>query len=147
MTIINSTAWMAFFTLLIGLFTFLLWQATKNYIEVTKKLLEQSKEAFEQSRKALETDVFSKIVFSTLQLDAQLMISGFSRSKRPTYVQDFATGILVTLENIDPSIFEKISQAIEIWHKIDTRDPAGIFYRALNETKGKQISNKSKRRS
>ncbi len=139
-----TTAWMSFFTLLIGLFTFLLWQATKNYTEATKKLLKQSKEAFEQSRRALETDVFSKIVFSTLQLDAQLMISEFSKAKRPIYVQDFATGMLVALENIDPSIFKKISQAVEIWHNVDPRDPAGIFYRALNKTKGK-VNSKTKK--
>lgn len=132
-----------YFGRIIGGFTFVLAVATIWNIWITQGLLKQSKEAFERSRRALETDVFSKIVFSTLQLDAQLMIGDFSKAKGSTYVRDFATGMLVTLKNIDPSIFDKISQAIEIWHEIDKRDPAGIFYRALNEIKGK-VNSKTK---
>ncbi len=131
-----TTAWMAFFTLVVGFFTFLLWQATKNYTEVTKRILEQSKEAFEQSRRALETDVFSKLVSSTLQLDAQLRIS--KDQHRKIHVNGFTAGMLVALEDIDPSMFEAVSKAIKAWHTFDPGDPERIFYEALDKIEGKK---------
>lgn len=119
---------MASFTDLVALFTFLLWRATKEYTEVTKKLLEQSKQA-------LTTNVFREILFSTSQLNVQLRISGFEKKARPPYVENFAIGMLAMLQSTDPSLFKKISEAIENWCKTDNKFPAITYLKALNKIK------------
>ena len=119
----------------IGAFTFVLAAATIWNAKITRDLLKQSEKAFKQSRRALENDVFRNIVFSTSQLNAQLRIAGFPLKKRPKYIENFAAGMLATLQSTDPSLFEKISKAIENWCKIDNRFPAKTFLNALEKMK------------
>ena len=123
-------------------YTFFLKKATEKYAETTEGLLKQSKEAFEQSKRALEIDVFNKIVSSTLQFDAQLSIS--RDPHKNTYVSGFAAGMLMTLEDIDLSMFKAVSKAIEAWYEINKGDPARIFHNTLDKIKGKQVSNEPK---
>ena len=78
----------------------------------------------------------SKVVSSTLQLDAQLRISGDQH--RDTHVNGFTAGMLVALEYIDPNMFKTVSTAIEVWHKIDPGDPARIFHNTLNKIEVKK---------
>ena len=126
---------MASFADLVALFTFLLWRATKEYTEVTKKLLEQSEQA-------LTTNVFREILFSTSQLNVQLRINNFDEKARPPYVENFAIGMLATLQSTDPSLFKKISKAIENWCKTDNRFPAKTFLNALEKMKQYQKAKK-----
>jgi len=130
----------------VGGFTFVLAVATIWNVKITQGLLRRSEEASRQSRRALENDVFRNIVFSTSQVNLQLRIARFPTEDRTKYVENFATGMLATLKNIDPSTFEKISEVIETWNKIDKRFPAITYLRALNKTKGKQVPNKPKKR-
>jgi len=110
--------------------------------KITRDLLKQSEEAFKQSRRALENDVFRNIVFSTSQLNAQLRIAGFPLKKRPEYIENFAAGMLATLQSTDPSLFKKISKAIENWCKTDNRFPAKTFLNALEKMKQYQKAKK-----
>jgi len=120
---------------IIGAFTFVLAVATIWNIKITWGLLKQSEEASKQSRRALENDVCRNIVFSTSQLNAQLRIANFPPRDRPKYIENFAAGMLATLKNIDPSTFERISNAIETWNKIDNKFPAITYLKALNKIK------------
>ena len=127
---------MASFTDLVVLFTSLLWRATKEYTEVTKKLLEQSAQA-------LTINVFREIVFSTSQVNLQLRMLEFEDQKRqtkktperPPYVENFAIGMLTAVQSTDPSLFKRISEAIEDWCKTDNRFPANTFLNALKKMK------------
>lgn len=104
MTIMNSTPWIAFFTLLIGFFTFLLWQATKNYTDVTKKLLEQSKEAFKQSRIAFLTDIFKDLVAYVKEQE---------KLNKPSI--DYIFKMLVAFGKIDKEIAEEVWELMKTW--------------------------------
>ena len=110
-------------------FTIVLALATIWNIRITQGLLKQSKEAF-------EIDTFNKIVSSGSQLNAELRdTKNFPQEERPDYIENFAVGMLVTLRNIDPTMFEKIGEAIEIWNKTYNRTPAITYLNALNKIK------------
>lgn len=109
-------------------FTIVLAVATIWNGKITRALLKQTRQAF-------EIDTFNKIVSSTSQLNAELRTSGFSRDERPPYIENFVAGMLVTLKNIDHTMFEKISEAIETWNKTDSRTPATTFLKALKKVK------------
>ena len=68
-------------------------------------------------------------------MNAQLRIAKFPPEDRPKYIENFAAGMLATLKNIDPSTFERISNAIETWNKIDNKFPAITYLKALNKIK------------
>lgn len=128
-------------------FTFVLAVATIWNVKITQGLLRRSEETSVQTRQAFEIDIFNKIVSSASQLNAELRaLKNFPQTERPEYVENFVTGMLATLKDIDPIIFEKIGEAIKTWNKIDNRTPATTYLRALNKTKGKQVPNKPKKR-
>ena len=79
-----------------------------------------------------------------MQLDAQLRISGTPKTHKAILVSGFAVGMFIALEDIDHSMFEAVSKAIETWHNIDTGDPARIFYEALSKTREK-VNSKTKK--
>ena len=113
----------------VGGFTFILAVATIWNIRITQGLLKQSKEA-------IEIDTFNKIVSSGSQLNAELRdTKKFPQEERPDYVENFAVGMLVTLKNIDPTMFERIGEAIKTWNKTDDRTPATTYLNALNKIK------------
>ncbi len=100
-----TTAWMAFFTLLVGFFTFLLWQATKNYTEVTKKLLKQSKEAFRQSRISFLAD----IVHRTIE-----QADKFDKPKKPKQ-KEYIINTSIVFGNIDKNVGLKFLNIMAHW--------------------------------
>ncbi|GAH83837.1 unnamed protein product, partial [marine sediment metagenome] len=99
-------------------------------------------------KRALENSIFREIVSPTLQLNAILRNDRLLRDKRKRtpYIKNFAAGMLITLKNIDPFMFEKISEAIKTWNKTDSRTPATIFLEALEmvekyqKTKKKELT-------
>ena len=113
---------MAVFTIILALTTF--WNG-----KITRALLKQTRQAF-------EIDTFNKIVSSGSQLSAELRdTKNFPQEERPDYVENFAVGMLVTLKNIDPTMFERIGEAIKTWNKTDNRTPATTYLNALNKIK------------
>ncbi|MFQ6065840.1 MAG: hypothetical protein ACE5K3_01000 [bacterium] len=97
--------------------------------KITRDLLRQSKAAF-------ESDVFRRIVFSTLQLDAQLRIAG--KSERGPYIVGLAVGMLRALEKSDPSTYRKTRETMEVWSKSEEmKGPKGIFREALKKSNEK----------
>lgn len=125
-------------TWVIATFTVVLAIATIWNIKITQSLLEQSKESSKQSRRALEIDVFNKIVSSTGQYNAELRISGMSDPQRTAFVENFATGMLTIVKDIDSIMFQKISKEIKIWNKRDKGYPAQTFLNALGKIKQHQ---------
>ena len=128
-TRITATWVMAAFTIVLAVAT--IWNG-----KITQNLLKQSKEASRQTRQAFEIDTFNKIVSSASQLNAELRATkNFPQNERPDYVKNFAAGMLITVKDIDPIMFEKISKAIKAWNERDSRTPATTFLKALNKIK------------
>jgi len=116
-------------TWVIAGFTIVLAFATIWNAYITRGLLKQSKAAF-------ESDVFRRIVFSTLQLDAQLKIAGMS--ERGPYTVGLTVGMLKALEKSDPSTYRKIRETMEVWSKSEKmKGPEGIFREALKKSSKK----------
>jgi len=116
-------------TWVIAVFTIVLAIATFWNGKITQALLKQTRQAF-------EIDTFNKIVSSTSQLNAELRATkNFPQDERPDYIENFAVGMLVTLKNIDPTMFERICEAIKIWNKTDSRTPAISYLNALSKIK------------
>jgi len=80
-------------------------------------------------------DIFNKMVSSTSQLNVELRSLKWSNKKRTPYVENFAAGMLITLRNSDPIMFQEISKAIETWVKTDKGFPAITYLNALNKIK------------
>jgi len=128
----NEATWvMAAFTIILAVAT--IWNG-----KITQNLLKQSKEAFRQARQAFEMDTFNKMVSSTSQLNVELRSLEWSDKKRTPYVENFAAGMLITLKNSDPIMFQEISKAIEIWVKTDKGFPAITYLNALKKIKKHQ---------
>jgi len=119
----------------IAAFTIVLVVATIWNIKITRVLLKQSEETSRQAKRALESSIFREIVSSTLQLNAILRNDKLLGKERTPYINNFVAGMLITLKNIDPIMFEKISEAIKTWNKTDSRTPATIFLKALEMVK------------
>ena len=118
----NEATWViAAFTVVLAVTTIL------NGI-ITQGLLRQSRQAFEM-------DTFNKMVSSTSQLNVELRSLKWSSKKRAPYVENFAAGMLITLRNSDPIMFQEISKAIDIWVKTDKGFPAITYLNALNKVK------------
>ena len=134
--------------LVMATFTIVLAAATIWNGKITQDLLKQSEEASKQAKRALENSIFREIVSPTLQLNAILRNDRllWDKRKRTPYIKNFAAGMLITLKNIDPIMFEKISEAIKTWNKTDSRTPATIFLKALEmvekyqKTKKKELT-------
>ena len=109
-------------------FSFILAVATIWNGKITRALLKQTRQAF-------EIDTFNKIVSSTSQLNAELRKDKLMGKERIPYIENFAVGMLVTLKNIDPTMFERIGEAIKTWNKTDSRTPATSYLKALNKVK------------
>jgi len=122
----------------VGGFTFILAIATIWNIRITQGLLKQSKEAFRQARQAFGMDTFNKMVSSTSQLNVELRSLKWSSKERTPYVENFAAGMLITLRNSDPIMFQEISKAIETWVKTDKGFPAITYLKALGKIKKHQ---------
>ncbi len=122
-----------YFGKVIGGFTFVLVLVTLWNATITQGLLKRSKEASKQAKRALENSIFREIVSSTLQLNAILRNDWYfkKKEKRTPYIKNSVAGMLIALENIDPTMFEKISEAIKTWNKMDSRTPATIFLETL----------------
>ncbi len=98
----------------VGGFTFILAIATIWNAKITQGLLKQSKEAFKQSKTAFENDVFRKMIFSLLQLDAQLIAA--TVSNRNPQLLALALGMLGSLKESDSLIYERIERIVkELW--------------------------------
>jgi len=115
-------------TWVIAAFTIILVLVTLWNAKITQGLLRESRQAF-------ETDTFNKIVSSTSQLNAVLRKDALMGKERIPYIENFAVGMLVTLNSIDPNMFERIGEAIKTWNKTDSRTPATSYLKAWNKVK------------
>ena len=119
-------------------FCFMFVVATIRNSKITRARLKQTRQAF-------EIDTFNKIVSSTSQLNAKLRKDKKMGEERIPYIENFAVGMLVTLKNIDPTMFERIGEAIKTWNKTYSRTPATTYLNALNKIKEYQKIEKKER--